>query len=345
MPEVQDHFDNLEKISLEIADFPISNADELEKFRIRYLGTKNILKDLFSAIRDVAPESKKAYGQKLNEVKQQAETKFAEQQVLFTTDKKDGSKEIDRTLPVAPKNIGARHPITLIREELIGILSKIGYMVVDGPEIEDDRHNFTALAMPEDHPARDMQDTFYIQQDPAMVLRTHTSNVQIRVMESQQPPLRVMNLGRTYRNETITARAHCIFHQIELFYVDEGVTFADLKQTLLYLAQELFGEKTEIRLRPSYFPFTEPSAELDVSCFICYGAGCNICKHTGWVEIGGCGMIDPVVLENCNIDPEKYTGFAFGMGLERMAILKYRINDIRLFSENDIRFLKQFEHL
>lgn len=342
---MQNSNQHIEEFKKQIYNFSIQNAEELEAFRIKFLGTKNVLKDLFAAIKDVPADQKKEYGQKVNELKQLAETKFANHQSLNTTIKTGAAKEIDYTLPVSVKNPGARHPITLIKDELISIFSKIGYQSVDGPEIEDDWHNFTALAMPEDHPARDMQDTFYIQQNPAIVLRTHTSNVQIRVMENQKPPLRMMNLGRTYRNETITARAHCIFHQIELFYVDEGVTFADLKQTLLYLAQELFGEKTEIRLRPSYFPFTEPSAELDVSCFICNGAGCNICKHTGWVEIGGCGMIDPTVLKNCNIDSEKYTGFAFGMGLERMAILKYRINDIRLFSENDLRFLKQFEHL
>lgn len=336
---------NIEDYKKQIRDFDIQNAETLEAFRIKFLGTKNVLKDLFAAIKDVPNERKKEYGQQVNELKQLAESKFADHQALYAATKGSGEKKPDYTLPVALKNPGARHPITLIKDELINIFSKIGYQTVDGPEIEDDWHNFTALAMPEDHPARDMQDTFYIQQNPAIVLRTHTSNVQIRIMENQKPPLRLMNLGRTYRNETITARAHCIFHQIELFYVDKGVTFADLKQTLLYLAQELFGEKTEIRLRPSYFPFTEPSAELDVSCFICNGAGCNICKHSGWVEIGGCGMIDPAVLQNCNIDPEEYSGFAFGMGLERMAILKYRINDIRLFSENDLRFLKQFEHL
>ncbi|MBP9220521.1 MAG: phenylalanine--tRNA ligase subunit alpha, partial [Chitinophagales bacterium] len=249
------------------------------------------------------------------------------------------------SLPVAIKNPGSRHPLTIIREELVNIFTRIGYSVVEGPEIEDDWHNFTALGMPEDHPARDMQDTFYVQTNPAILLRTHTSNVQIRVMEEQKPPIRIVALGRTYRNETISARAHCTFHQIELLYIDEGVTFADMKQTLLYLAQELYGADTKIRLRPSYFPFTEPSAEMDVSCFVCGGKGCAICKQTGWVEIGGCGMVDPVVLENCKIDSEKYTGFAFGFGLERMAILKYRINDIRLFSENDLRFLKQFEHL
>jgi phenylalanyl-tRNA synthetase alpha chain len=260
-------------------------------------------------------------------------------------EEKGESANIDLTLPVNNQFPGARHPITIVRDEIVAILNRIGYTVAEGPEIEDDWHNFTALAMPDNHPARDMQDTFYIQTNPDILLRTHTSNVQIRVMEQQKPPIRIIAPGRTYRNETISARAHCIFHQVELLYIDQGVSFADLKQTLLYLAKELFGETTKIRLRPSYFPFTEPSAELDVSCFICNQHGCNICKHSGWVEIGGAGMVDPAVLEACGIDPETYSGFAFGMGLERMAMLKWQINDIRLFSENDIRFLKQFEGL
>ena len=342
--ETAARYAEIEKIKNEILGYEVQDAGELEKFRIQYLGSKNMLKDLFAAIKDVPNESKKEYGLRINELKQAAEEKFNSLQEKFKS-KKESSSAIDVTLPVAPQNPGALHPLTLVRNELIEIFTRIGYIVIDGQEIEDDRHNFTALAMPEDHPARDMQDTFYIQTDPAVLLRTHTSNMQIRVLEKGKLPVRMVNIGRTYRNETITARAHCIFHQIEVFYVDEGVTFADLKQTLLYMAQELFGEKTSIRLRPSYFPFTEPSAELDISCFVCGGSGCAICKHTGWVEIGGCGMIDPKVLENCNIDPEKYTGFAFGMGVERMAILKYRINDIRLFSENDLRFLKQFEGL
>jgi len=345
MEPVQEQFSVVEGLMEEVKMYSVTNAAELEQFRIRFLGTKNILKDVFSAIKNVPNELKKEYGQKVNELKLVAENKFSELEQQFKkTDKTDTGK-IDISLPVTIKNPGSRHPLTIIREELVDIFTRIGYSVVEGPEIEDDWHNFTALGMPEDHPARDMQDTFYVQTNPAILLRTHTSNVQIRVMEEQKPPIRIVALGRTYRNETISARAHCTFHQIELLYIDEGVTFADMKQTLLYLAQELYGAETKIRLRPSYFPFTEPSAEMDVSCFVCGGKGCAICKQSGWVEIGGCGMVDPVVLENCKIDSEKYTGFAFGFGLERMAILKYRINDIRLFSENDLRFLKQFEHL
>jgi len=345
MEPVQEQFSVVEELKEEVINYSVTNAAELEQFRIRFLGTKNILKDVFSAIKNVPNELKKEYGQKVNELKLVAENKFSELEQQFKkTDKTDTGKT-DISLPVTIKNPGARHPLTIIREELVDIFTRIGYSVVEGPEIEDDWHNFTALGMPEDHPARDMQDTFYVQTNPAILLRTHTSNVQIRVMEEQKPPIRIVALGRTYRNETISARAHCTFHQIELLYIDEGVTFADMKQTLLYLAQELYGAETKIRLRPSYFPFTEPSAEMDVSCFVCGGKGCAICKQSGWVEIGGCGMVDPVVLENCKIDSEKYTGFAFGFGLERMAILKYRINDIRLFSENDLRFLKQFEHL
>lgn len=345
MEPINDQFSNVEDLKNEILSYPVANAADLEQFRIRFLGSKNVLKDVFSAIRNVPNELKKEYGQKVNEVKQLAENKFSALELQYKKADNEGAVKIDISLPVANKNSGARHPLTIIREELVNIFTRIGYSVVEGPEIEDDWHNFTALGMPEDHPARDMQDTFYVQTNPAILLRTHTSNVQIRVMEEQKPPIRIVALGRTYRNETISARAHCTFHQIELLYIDEGVTFADMKQTLLYLAQELYGAETKIRLRPSYFPFTEPSAEMDVSCFVCIGKGCAICKQTGWVEIGGCGMVDPVVLENCKIDSEKYTGFAFGFGLERMAILKYRINDIRLFSENDLRFLKQFEHL
>lgn len=338
-------FENIEKLKSEIADYTIQNAEQLEQFRIRFLGTKNILKDVFAAIKNIPADQKKLYGQQVNELKAIAEEKFEALSPKFQTEKHKTESTFDYTLPVKTRNPGARHPITIVRDELVQIFSRIGYLVMEGPEIEDDWHNFTALNTPEDHPARDMQDTFYIQQNPDIVLRTHTSNVQIRVMQNFEPPFRVIAPGRCYRNETISARAHVIFHQLELFYVDEGVSFADLKQTLLYLAKELFGEQTKIRLRPSYFPFTEPSAEMDVSCFVCNQAGCAICKYSGWVEIGGAGMIDPQVLDNCGIDSEKYTGFAFGMGIERMAMLKFRINDIRLFTENDMRFLKQFEGL
>ncbi len=345
-----DIFQYIETLHGEVEQFPVTDAATLEQFRIRFLGSKNVLKDLFAEIKNVPNERKKEFGQKVNAVKQTAEERFESLQANYKQDRRNADADIDITRPAGIQPPGARHPVTLIKDELITIFNKLDYTVVDGPEIEDDWHNFTALGMPEDHPARDMQDTFYISTQPPVLLRTHTSNVQIRVMEElrksgKQPPVRIVALGRTYRNETISARAHCTFNQIELLYIDEGVTFADMKQTLLYLAQELYGENTTIRLRPSYFPFTEPSAEMDVSCFVCSGKGCAICKHSGWVEIGGCGMVDPVVLENCGIDSEKYTGFAFGFGLERMAILKYRINDIRLFTENDLRFLKQFEHL
>ncbi len=345
MDALHEHFSIVEELKNEVNNYPVNNAGELELFRIRFLGSKNILKNIFSAIKNVPNELKKEYGLKVNELKQLAEKKFSDFELVYKKQDQGIINKEDISLPVINKNPGARHPITIIRDELINIFTRIGYTTVEGSEIEDDWHNFTALGMPEDHPARDMQDTFYVQTNPAILLRTHTSNVQIRVMENQEPPIRIVALGRTYRNETISARAHCTFNQIELLYIDEGVNFADMKQTLLYLAQELYGEKTKIRLRPSYFPFTEPSAEMDVSCFVCGGSGCAICKQTGWVEIGGCGMVDPEVLTNCNIDAEKYTGFAFGFGLERIAILKYRINDIRLFTENDLRFLKQFEHL
>lgn len=345
-----DIFQYIETLQREVEQYPIADAAALEQFRIRFLGSKNILKDLFAQIKNVPNERKKEFGQKVNAVKQAAEDRFESLQAEYSQNQNKRAADIDISRPAGIQSPGARHPVTLIKDELITIFNRLDYTVVDGPEIEDDWHNFTALGMPEDHPARDMQDTFYISTQPPVLLRTHTSNVQIRVMEElrktgKQPPVRIVALGRTYRNETISARAHCTFNQIELLYIDQGVTFADMKQTLLYLAQELYGENTTIRLRPSYFPFTEPSAEMDVSCFVCGGNGCAICKHSGWVEIGGCGMVDPAVLDNCGIDSEKYTGFAFGFGLERMAILKYRINDIRLFTENDLRFLKQFEHL
>lgn len=334
----------IESLEQDITNYAINDAAALEQFRIKFLGTKNVLKELFSAIKEIPNEHKKEYGALVNALKTKAEEKFSAHQHLAQKKSISAQEETDTSLPVSIKNPGARHPISLIREQLVEIFSRIGYIVAEGNEIETDWYNFTALGMPEDHPARDMQDTFYIQTNPDIVLRTHTSNVQVRVMETQKPPIRIIAPGRTYRNETISARAHCVFHQIELLYVDEAVSMADLKQTLLYLAQELFGEESRIRLRPSYFPFTEPSVEMDVSCFICGGSGCAICKQSGWVEIGGAGMVDPQVLENCKIDSEKYTGFAFGFGLERIAMLKYKINDIRLFSENDLRFLKQFEN-
>ena len=326
----------------EIEDIVPDGADALEAYRIRFLGTKGILKGLFSEMKNVPADKKKEFGLVLNDFKQLAESKYESwKNQVDSADVSDGS-HIDLTLPADPVPLGSRHPISLMRNNIVDIFQRLGFAVAEGPEIEDDWHNFTALNLPEHHPARDMQDTFYIHQHPDWLLRTHTSNIQIREMEKGILPLRIICPGRVYRNETISARSHCFFHQIEGLYIDENVSFADLKQTLYYFVQEMYGTDIKVRFRPSYFPFTEPSAEMDVNCQICGGKGCNVCKHTGWVEILGCGMVHPKVLENCNIDPEKYTGFAFGMGIERPALMKYGINDIRLFSENDIRFLRQF---
>ena len=326
----------------EIEDIVPDGADALEAYRIRFLGTKGILKGLFSEMKNVPSDKKKEFGLVLNDFKQLAESKYESwKNQVDSADVSDGS-HIDLTLPADPVPLGSRHPISLMRNNIVDIFQRLGFAVAEGPEIEDDWHNFTALNLPEHHPARDMQDTFYIHQHPDWLLRTHTSNIQIREMEKGILPLRIICPGRVYRNETISARSHCFFHQIEGLYIDENVSFADLKQTLYYFVQEMYGTDIKVRFRPSYFPFTEPSAEMDVNCQICGGKGCNVCKHTGWVEILGCGMVHPKVLENCNIDPEKYTGFAFGMGIERPALMKYGINDIRLFSENDIRFLRQF---
>ena len=326
----------------EIEDIVPDGADALEAYRIRFLGTKGILKGLFSEMKNIPGDKKKEFGLVLNDFKQLAESKYESwKNQVDSADVSDGS-HIDLTLPADPVPLGSRHPISLMRNNIVDIFQRLGFAVAEGPEIEDDWHNFTALNLPEHHPARDMQDTFYIHQHPDWLLRTHTSNIQIREMEKGILPLRIICPGRVYRNETISARSHCFFHQIEGLYIDENVSFADLKQTLYYFVQEMYGTDIKVRFRPSYFPFTEPSAEMDVNCQICGGKGCNVCKHTGWVEILGCGMVHPKVLENCNIDPEKYTGFAFGMGIERPALMKYGINDIRLFSENDIRFLRQF---
>jgi phenylalanyl-tRNA synthetase alpha chain len=333
-------FEQAEKLLQEIEACVISSPEAAEEFRIHYLGSKGVLKDLFAAMKDIPNEQKKEFGQIVNEVKQKAEAKVAEAKLLSSAKTATSSQE-DLTAPGVPQEIGTRHPINLVKNQMIEIFKRLGFVVADGPEIEDDWHNFTALNLPENHPARDMQDTFYIDFDANKLLRTHTSSTQIRVMESQKPPIRIITPGRVYRNETISARAHCTFHQVEGLYIDKDVSFADLKQTLYYFAKEMFGSDN-IRMRPSYFPFTEPSAEIDVSCFICDAKGCNVCKHSGWVEIGGCGMVDPAVLENAGIDSEEYTGFAFGMGIERVTMLKYGINDIRLFFENDVRFLKQF---
>jgi len=328
----------LEEIDAFIAETP----DQLEAFRIKYLSKKGLVPGLFSEMKEVTPELRREMGQLLNDLKNKTQDKVSSLKEILQQKDTSSYKHNDLTLPANFMSIGSRHPLSIVRNDIIEIFSKLGFTVEVGPEIEDDWHNFTALNFHEEHPARDMQDTFFIEKDPDIVLRTHTSSVQIRVMQHKQPPIRSIFPGRVFRNEAISARAHCIFHQIEGLYIDENVSFADLKQTLYYFATEYFGADTKIRFRPSYFPFTEPSAEMDISCFICGGSGCKVCKHSGWVEILGCGMVDPNVLENCDIDSEKYTGFAFGMGIERVAMLKYQIDDIRLFFENDIRFLKQF---
>ena len=331
----------IEEYKKEINNITISTPEEMEQFRIRFLGSKGIVKNLFGEMKTVPADKRKEAGQILNDFKLLAENKF-ESAKQSVQSRKSSKQEIDLSLPGDPIQIGSRHPVVLVRNRIVTIFQQLGFSVADGPEIEDDWHNFTALNLPENHPARDMQDTFYIHQNPDWLLRTHTSNVQIREMEKGVLPIRIICPGRVYRNETISARSHCFFHQVEGLYIDENVSFADLKQTLYFFVQEMFGRDVKVRFRPSYFPFTEPSAEMDISCFICGGKGCRICKHTGWVEILGCGMVHPKVLENCGIDSNKYSGFAFGMGIERPALLLYDVNDIRLFSENDIRFLKQF---
>ncbi len=333
----------IQELAAEIESTLLMEEQQIEQFRIRFLGSKNILKDLYAAIKDIPNEQKKAYGQSVNALKEHAERRFLEAKAALHKVQKLSNNE-DLTKPAGSPKVGAHHPLSLIRKEILNIFKQIGFDVSEGPEIEDDWHNFSALNFPIEHPARDMQDTFFIQKgEEELALRTHTSSVQVRVMEQQQPPIRTISPGRVFRNEAISARAHCFFHQVEGLYIDKDVSFADLKQTLLFFAQTLFGTQTKIRLRPSYFPFTEPSAEVDISCTLCDFKGCNVCKQTGWLEIMGCGMVDPNVLEACGIDTDVYTGFAFGMGLERIAQLKYRVNDLRLYSENDIRFLSQFK--
>jgi phenylalanyl-tRNA synthetase alpha chain len=330
----------------EIDSINTTDATEIEAFRIRFLGTKGIIKDLFEQFKTTTPEEKRVLGKVLNEFKQYTEAKYATLKDQADSESSNNKPDTDLTLPGKGFALGSRHPLSLVRNEIIDIFKRLGFIVAEGPEIEDDWHNFSALNFPMEHPARDMQDTFFIKKNNGqddIALRTHTSSVQVRMMENGKPPFRAIMPGRVYRNEAISARAHCFFHQVEGLYVDENVSFADLKQTLYHFVQELYGEGTQVRFRPSYFPFTEPSAEMDVSCSICKGAGCQMCKHSGWVEILGCGMVDPNVLENCGIDSEKYTGFAFGMGIERITNLKYQIRDLRLFSENDVRFLKQFQ--
>lgn len=337
-------FDKAVALLEDVKSAEITTAESLEQFRIKFLGSKNILKDLFSEIKSVPNEQKKEFGLRVNAVKQAAEEKFQNFKEQFESQQEQSqSAQLDLTRPGQSFDTGSRHPVRLVMEEMIEIFKRIGFVVEEDREIEDDWHNFSALNLPEDHPARDMQDTFYISMDPAMVLRTHTSSVQVRVMDRQKPPIRILSPGKVFRNETISARSHCFFHQVEGLYIDENVSFADLLQTLQFFAAEFFGADTKIKVRPSFFPFTEPSAEVDVSCFLCHGDGCNVCKHTGWVEILGCGMVDPKVLENCNIDSEKYTGFAFGVGVERIALMKYGIKDIRILSENDVRFLDHFK--
>ena len=335
----------LEKIKAlqsELEKIVASSLEEVDELRIKYISKKGSINQLFTDFKYVPAEQKKDVGQAINILKNFAIDKINSLKEEFDV-AESGVSGNDLTMPGEPIKLGTRHPLSLVKNEIIAIFARLGFTVAEGPEIEDDWHVFSALNFPPEHPARDMQDTFFIEKDPDVLLRTHTSSVQIRVMEKTEPPIRSIFPGRVFRNEAISARSHCIFHQIEGLYVDENVSFADLKQTLLQFSKELFGEGTKIRLRPSYFPFTEPSAEMDVSCTICDGKGCNVCKYTGWLEILGCGMVDPNVLEGCNIDSRKYTGFAFGMGIERITMLRYGIKDIRHFFENDVRFLKQFE--
>ena len=333
--------DKINAIRAEIAAITEATAEEVEALRIKYLSKKGAVSALMNDFRNVPAEQKRELGQALNELK------------TFATDHINALREaacagsgaaggLDLTRTAAPVRLGTRHPLSLVREQIIDIFRRLGFTIAEGPEVEDDWHVFESLNFAADHPARDMQDTFFVTRNPDVLLRTHTSSVQTRVMTSQKPPIRIICPGRVYRNEAISARAHCFFHQVEALYVDKNVTFADLRQTLLYFAREMFGPDTDIRLRPSYFPFTEPSAEMDISCDLCGGKGCSFCKGTGWVEILGCGMVDPAVLEACGIDSKEYTGFALGMGIERIANLKYRVKDLRLFSENDIRFLEEF---
>lgn len=334
--------EKINNLKAEISALTASNAAEVEALRVKYLSKKGVVTALFNDFRTVPADQKRAIGQALNELKNFATDRINQlKDECETTDTIDPTLDLTRTAALMP--LGSRHPLSLVREEIVSIFSRLGFTVAEGPEIEDDWHVFSSLNFAEDHPARDMQDTFFIQRSPDVLLRTHTSSVQSRVMEHTQPPIRIICPGRVYRNEAISARAHCFFHQVEALYVDKNVSFADLKQTLLYFARQMFGPETKIRLRPSYFPFTEPSAEMDISCNLCGGKGCSFCKHTGWVEILGCGMVDPNVLEACGIDSKVYSGFALGMGVERITNLKYQVKDLRMFSENDRRFLEEFQ--
>ncbi len=335
----------IEKIQEQIAQvqvFQANNKEELEEFRIQYLGKKGLLNGYFEHFKTVPNEEKKTFGQVINQLKKAAEEKVKEQQEILDSKESEHLLFGDLTRPGTSFPLGARHPISIVKNRVLEIFSSIGFNVSEGPEMEDDWHNFTALNLPEYHPARDMQDTFYLQTNPDMLLRTHTSSVQVRYMEGNKPPIRTISPGRVFRNEAISSRSHCIFHQVEGLYIDKGVSFADLKQTLLYFTKEMFG-KSKIRLRPSYFPFTEPSAEVDIYWGLKTETDYRITKGTGWLEIMGCGMVDPNVLKNCDISPDEFSGFAFGMGIERMAMLLYQIGDIRLFFENDVRFLEQFK--
>ena len=331
----------IQTINSELDSFEKDPRPDAEAFRLKYLSKKGSISLLFDDFKNMDSDEKRLYGKSLNEIKNRAQLIF--EGLKSNESEKDISSKDDLSLPGINIPLGSRHPISIVRNQIIEIFNRLGFTISEGPEIENDWHVFSALNFPPEHPARDMQDTFFISKDPDILLRTHTSSVQVRVMESQKPPIRTISPGRVYRNEAISARAHCFFHQVEGLYIDHNVSFADLKQTLYYFAREMFGENTEIRLRPSYFPFTEPSAEMDISCNLCGGKGCAFCKHTGWVEILGCGMVDPNVLELCNINSKEYTGFAFGMGIERITNLKFQVKDLRMFSENDIRFLDQFK--
>lgn len=332
----------IEQLAAEIGKLQANTAEEVEQFRIKYLGRKGIMNDLMEEFRSVAPEQKRELGQRINALKQAITAKINELKENAAVESSSCSS-IDLTRTPYPIALGTRHPLTIVKNEIVDIFSRLGFTLAEGPEVEDDWHVYSSMNFADDHPARDMQDTFFVEARPDIILRSHTSSVQARVMESSQPPIRVICPGRVYRNEAISARAHCFFHQVEGLYIDKNVSFTDLKQVLLLFAQEMFGEETQIRLRPSYFPFTEPSAEMDISCHLCGGKGCSFCKHTGWVEILGCGMVDPAVLEANGIDSTIYTGYAFGMGIERITNLKYQVKDLRMFSENDVRFLDEFK--
>ena len=334
--------ESIQQLRDQVEALTAQTAQEVEDLRIKYISKKGLISQLFDEFKTVPNEEKRLVGQQLNVLKEATIAKInALREALSST--KGEAEAIDWTRTAYPIRLGTRHPLTLVQQEITSIFARLGFAIAEGPEVEDDDHVFSLLNFAEDHPARDMQDTFFVRNTPDTLLRTHTSSVQTRAMLGTQPPIRIICPGRVYRNEAISYRAHCFFHQVEALYVDENVSFADLKQILLYFAQEMFGSETKIRLRPSYFPFTEPSAEMDISCNICGGSGCNFCKHTGWVEILGCGMVDPNVLENCGIDSRKYSGYALGMGVERITNLKYRVSDLRLFSENDVRFLEQFQ--